>query len=557
MDQHQASLYRRQHQTYDRPIQLASRGELARLSAERILTGIFVSLSFAGICSCAQVELDAPTSDKVTVADSMTRAVASNGAFISWNEHIIDGQDANGGVPIRGGDGIAIVDLDRDGFLDVVTAQEDSNHIRIAFGSHSPNTWELATLAEGAIVGAVEDVAVGDLNGDGWPDIVAACEEAHLVYFENPGSSVRDADWAYVIPQVTQNRGSWLRVFVADVNGDGGLDLTAANKGAADIVRLEDGDPDNGTTSLFTFSGPPLLSGSWREQVLYQNGVPNTALPVDIDADGDIDVLAAKRVRQQLVIVENLGTDQDGSLLHRSHPVEIKPAFSAADDWRALTNAFQADVADLNQDGRIDIVLNVIERSDAFEGLTAGLGWLEQPTDLKEPWVFHRIGNTLPDWVIGIHLADIDGDGDLDVVTGGYSGLNVLKGSYSGSSRDFDEPSVDENRTVGRIAWFENPNGLTAKWQRHDISRRVRGMYDMFESLDMDGDGDLDLVAPRGNSGSFDGAFWLEQVRSDDPRRSFTPGRKSESRPLGLPPEDWRDRYTAGETYVAPNKTEP
>ena len=69
----------------------------------------------------------------------------------------------------------------------------------------------------------------------------------------------------------------------------------------------------------------------------------------------------------------------------------------------------------------------------------------------------HRIGSTLPDWVIGIHLADLDSDGDLDAVTGGYSGLNILKGSYSGASRDFDQPGVDETATVGRIAWFQNP----------------------------------------------------------------------------------------------------
>lgn len=506
------------------------------------------------VSACKQQGRVTDQAEALTVSEMHSQARAADGAYISWREHLIDSEGINGGVPIRGGDGISMVDLDLDGYLDIVTAQEDSNHIRIAYGSSSPNHWELVTLAEGPIVGAVEDVATGDMNDDGWPDIVAACEEGHLIYFENPASAPRKTEWEFVIPEVTKGRGSWIRVFAADINGDGHLDLSAANKGAADIVQLDGGDPDNGTTSLFTFTGPPLESSSWREQVLYQSGVPNTALPFDVDGDGDLDILAAKRVRQKLILIENKGTNSEGGIAHRSLPIAISPGFSVAGNWQALANAFQAETADLNADGRTDIVLNVVERSSSFTRLVAGLGWLEQPSDLGKPWVFHRIGNTLPDWVIGIHLADIDSDGDLDVVTGGYSGLNILAGTYSGASREFDEPGVDATSSVGRLAWFENPGDPTLSWSRHDISRRTRGMYDMFESIDLDGDGDLDLIAPRGNSGTYDGVFWLEQVRSDESRQNFTPARQSESKHLGLPPENWQDLYTADTTHIAPNK---
>ncbi len=501
--------------------------------------------------SCASLSAQA---DATTVADSPTRAITPEGQYISWKEHVIDDEAVNGGIAIRGGDGIALGDLDRDGFQDIVTAQEDSNHLRVAYGTGIPDRWVLRTIAEGATVGAIEDVAVGDLNGDGWMDIVAACEDAHLVYFENPASANRDVAWASIIPSITKDRGSWLRVFLADVTGDGRLDLTAANKGAPDIVRPGIDVPEDGATSLITLKGPPLRDASWREQVLYQKGVPNTAMPIDFDNDGDVDVLAAKRVKQELVLIENLATGADGAISHRAIPIKITAAFSVPEDWQGLANAFHAEFADLNGDERKDIVLNVVERSKEFDGVQAGLGWLEQPTEPSAPWRYHRIGSTLPDWVIGIHLADIDDDGDLDVVTGGYSGLNILAGSYSGASRDFDEPGVNATSTVGRIAWFENPGEASTTWARHDISRRVRGMYDMFVSRDMDGDGDIDLVAPRGNSGSYDGVFWLEQVRSRDPRPSLTPARAKESRHLPLPPADWIEAYDRAETYIAPNK---
>ena len=170
------------------------------------------------------------------------------------------------------------------------------------------------------------------------------------------------------------------------------------------------------------------------------------------------------------------------------------------------------------------------------------------------PWRYHRIGDILPDMVIAVELTDIDGDGDLDAVTGGYSGLNILKGGYTGATREVDHPDVTASSTVGRVAWFANPGSASEDWTRHDISRRVRGMYDQFIARDMDGDGDADLVGTRGNSGRFDGVFWLEQVRSDGPRAAFIPARSEDSRALPLPPEDWIDRYEEANTLVAPNK---
>ncbi len=493
----------------------------------------------------------------LTAADTPSSARSPGGQYISWRERLVDSEDVNGGVPIRGGDGIVLVDLDRDGHLDIVTVQEDSNHLRVAYGSSDPDRWVLRTIAEGPIVAAVEDVAAGDLNGDGWPDLVAACEEGHLAYFQNPGARAREAAWTSFIPPFSQGRGSWLRVFIADINGDGRLDLTAANKGEADIIRPGAGQTANRPTSLITLHGPPLDPASWREQALFQEGIPNNAVPFDIDGDGDLDVLAAKRVQQEMFVIENRGAAPDGSLLTTAHPVRISPAPDTPDGWRLSANGFQADFADFNGDGRADIAVNVTEQDPAApRNARAGLGWLEQPETLSGAWRFHRIGETLPDAVIGIHLADIDGDGDVDAFTGGYSGLNILSGGYSGASRDFDDPSVTPASTVGRLAWFENPGHGSGSWRRHDVSRTVRGMYDMFASRDMDGDGDLDLIVPRGNSGAFDGVFWLEQVRTRAPRRSFTPARSEESRQLPLPPENWREIYGRATTYVAPNKAQ-
>ena len=188
------------------------------------------------------VTKNAWAADDVTVADMPTVARAPTGDFISWREHRIDDQGTNGGLPIRGGDGIAIGDIDRDGFEDLVTAHEDSNHIRVAFSNGNTKKWTLRTIAEGASASAVEDVALADLNNDGYLDVIAACETAHLLYLQNPGLQARSGEWAALIPNFSRNRGSWLRVFATDFDGDGRPELTAANKGTADVVRLDAGD---------------------------------------------------------------------------------------------------------------------------------------------------------------------------------------------------------------------------------------------------------------------------------------------------------------------------
>jgi hypothetical protein len=522
-------------------------------------------LAILTLAACQSVTQPVPNQGAVaqaeeaqSVAATPSDARSTDGKVIAWKEHLIDDESTNGGLAIRGGDGLITADIDKDGFVDIVSVHEDSHHLRIAFGSTQPDVWTNVTVASGDAVASIEDVAVGDINGDGWPDLVAACEEAHLLYLQNPGAGARNEPWPQLIPAITQGRGSWLRVFIADMDQDGHLDVLGANKGAVDIV-----DPSlprtRRPTSLFLIDGDPLEQTSWREQVLSSEEVPNTAMPVDIDDDGDLDVLVAGRLSQKMTLLEVTEFREEGGVELLSHPIRIKAGFPVPAQWRGTSSAFQSAFADLDGDGRKDLIVAVHESPQArhVSPLMASLGWLKQPTRLDDPWIYTRIGDILPDVVIGIALADINGDGHLDAVVGGYSGLNIIAGSYSGASREMDDPRVTAASTVGRIAWFESPVDPRSSWKRHDISRRVRGMYDAFVPRDMDQDGDIDLIATRGNSGNLDGVFWLEQVRSDKPQPALIMARKIDSRALPLPPLDWADKYNEEVRFVAPNRIEP
>jgi hypothetical protein len=124
-------------------------------------------------------------------------------------------------------------------------------------------------------------------------------------------------------------------------------------------------------------------------------------------------------------------------------------------------------------------------------------------------------------------MADIDGDGDLDAFSGGYSR----------GPRDVDGPLVGVNDSIGRIGWFENPGvNSDEQWNRHDLSRRKRGMYDKWLARDLDHDGDLDMIGTRGNSYPYDGVIWLEQIRSTKAGPVFDQAREVDSQQMALPP---------------------
>lgn len=446
------------------------------------------------------------------VASRLTEAKSADGQFISWKEHLIDTADVHG-VDLSGSDGLTMGDLDQDGFPDIVSVHEsdvvydgiDRGHIRLAFGSGNPEEWELATLAEGPEAGAAEDVDIADVNGDGWPDIIAACELEHLIYFQNPGKDIRSGKWKRVIPKITEDRGSFIRVFFADFNQDGKYEVVAPNKGTQSASREK-----KWPTSWFEIKGDFLDGDSWVEHELNRTLVPENSRPVDLDGDGDLDILGASRWEERIFWFENLGTDP---IQFKEHRIE---AFEG-DEPYPITGV-NVDFYDFNQDGRLDIVVYHSPGKKKF-------GWLEQPASIDDRWQLHPIGSTVTDSLIGVVLSDINQDGKPD----------VMIGTYSSAPRDRDGEDKTVNDNLGRLAWFEHPEDPTGNWIQHDISRRIRGMFDKFIPLDLDKDGDIDFVSTRGNSYPYDGVFWLEQVRSSHPTERFKPARENESREVGLP----------------------
>ena len=443
-----------------------------------------------------------------TIAESLTQAQAEDGSYISWHEHIID-DPTFGVIDLSGSDGLAAADLDQDGYLDIVSVHEsdtvyDGNpigHVRIAWGSADPHKWQNTTLASGHEAAAAEDVSLADANGDGLIDVIVAAELAHLIYFQNPGD--RSKPWPRVIPAITQERGSYIRVFFADFDQDGKPEVVAPNKGEQ---NPDVADAALNNVSIYHLPDNPLHGNLWREQLLTKVRIPINSEPVDLDGDGDLDVVAGSRAEGRILWLENKGNFR---FIEHAIVADGQPANTA------LTG-FNMDYADLNGDGRLDIV------STAWPGY---LLLLLQPKDPSSPWTTSKIGGLIPDQLVSIRLADIDQDGHQDAFVGAYS-----RGPRDQDGNQSQDPT-------GRISWFQNPGvtELSQQWQRHDISRRNRGMFDKWLALDLDTDGDLDMVGTRGNSEPYDGVIWLEQLRTPAPQANFRSDRRQDSKQMPAP----------------------
>ncbi len=241
----------------------------------------------------------------------------------------------------------ALADLDGDGDLDYVSSAATSTamgNIAVLFNNGSgvfgsPTTYPITNFAV--------RLEVGDVNGDGSPDLVVPRlfgTEASV--FMNNGSGV----FAAPVDYTTDSRPQTLSL--GDVDGDGDLDLVTAN----------DTFPQ---TATILFNDGAGVYGS-RVDVPMDTDAEDVKL-TDFDADGDLDMLITNPGVAGYTILLN---DGGGVFTHESDYLVGR-----------LPNLF--DTADLNEDGVLDIV---VAQASGFVSVHFGaLASAECAADLAEP----------------------------------------------------------------------------------------------------------------------------------------------------------------------------
>ena len=275
----------------------------------------------------------------------------------------------------------------------------------------------------------------------------------------------------------------------ADMDNDGDLDLAVVELGSESISWWEntkgdastwlrhsilggifayslciqdfdnDGDMDvatagnqyyNGTLRLVVIWAENLGEGAaWEYHVLGScSSRIYSMAAADMDNDGDMDIVLADNSSNLIKIYEN----QDAATWNE---IIVATDFSGA---------YAIDVCDLNNDDKMDI-LGVARGSKE-------VAWWERTDTLDSSWTKHTVATNLYDPTI-VLAADINGDGQLDVVSGPV-----------GVSLD--------------LTWWSNDDGTGLIWTAHNIpSDTTSGVFpaDCLDAADMDGDGDKDIVA--------------------------------------------------------------
>jgi hypothetical protein len=260
-----------------------------------------------------------------------------------------------------------------------------------------------------------------------------------------------------------------------DLNGDGRVDLVVA-----DLGSFPPSDHTDGRVVWLQRTA----EGAWSPIVI-QAGLGRVAdvQPGDFDGDGDQDLVVAEfgwRKTGRILLLENLGN------------LETQPEFRLRElDSRHGT--IHVPTADLNGDGKLDFVALISQEHETVVAfLNDGEGGFRKETlfAANEP----TFGSS------GILLVDLDQDGDLDVL---YTNGDTFDSFYA--------------KPFHSIRWLENRGEFP--FEDHCLAL-MPGAHRAL-ACDLDGDGDLDIVAcsllpdhlfGRQLKGDFDSLLWLEQT---------------------------------------------
>ena len=214
--------------------------------------------------------------------------------------------------------GVAIEDMDLDGDEDIVVCWTDGDQV-VFLENDGAGAFEFSgsTTVDGPV-----RLALGDLNGDGFPDVATTHGNTTFSWFLNNGHGLLG------LPHTTTLSVIVIRsIDVGDVNGDG----------REDIVALDEGNFDQGEVEVL------LNNGSGAFVLTSQHAVGpfgRQVLVVDLDGDRDEDVVVACWDSDGVSILRN---DGFGQLEHEQYPAGPSP--------------FGVVASDLNLDGHLDLAV--------------------------------------------------------------------------------------------------------------------------------------------------------------------------------------------------------
>ena len=340
-------------------------------------------------------------------------------------------------------------DVDTDGDQDLVSADYAADTVFwYENDGGSPPSW--TKRAVGSALGP-QQVAAGDLDGDGDLDVLSSnFNEDAVFWYENGGQDPPAWTKRFVSPIA-----AW-GVHVADVDGDGDMDGVGGNRW--------DNTPEHKGVEWYENGGasPPAFTVRRISTGFVDAASVHAA---DVDGDGDTDVLSVDVFRDSVLWFENSG----------AHP----PTWTLRTVTAAVDDPFSVFAVDLDDDGDVD-VLSASSEDDT-------IAWHENDGARPPAWT-KRVITSLAPQALAVHADDLDGDGDVDVVSGAWG---------------------------NEIAWYESDGAAPPSFTRRVLSDRCRGPMSVLAAR-LDPDVDVDLLAACNISGEIHWfPSWIAQAETD------------------------------------------
>lgn len=356
-------------------------------------------------------------------------------AGMTWVRHAIDDTS-------QGADGVKLGDIDGDGLVDIVTGWEEGGVVRVYRNPGPKNAskpWPRVTVGR---VASPEDAILADFDGDGRLDVVSCCEgETKSVYLHRwKHDSVRFLDaesWRTEPIPALLGKQAWMQA-----------DLLKAHDGVTPklILGSKDAGASVGLLSL-PIGGESL--GNLRYRKLRDAGWIMSLFTHDMDTDG----------HQDIVLTDRKG-DRTGAYWLENPGDETSPWPEHAIGGLHRECVF-ADLGDLDGDGRADLAMAVKTHEVHLFFRTPASNWREQVLRLDPT----GIGRAK-----GVKIADIDSDGLADLVFTCESATGEAEG----------------------VVWLRQDTA--GSWTIRPLGGEPGTKFDLIQTLDLDGDGDLDVI---------------------------------------------------------------
>lgn len=276
--------------------------------------------------------------DRDGLADAMTINDQNNGVSVFRNTSSFGAISFAARIDLAAGtssQNLEVGDIDNDGRLDIITASDGSSQVSVYRNTSTPGTISIQPRVSFATGGGGVGVSVGDLDGDGRADLIVVRAAGFITVFRSTSSP---GSLSFAAAQNFAVGANPYSVGVADIDGDGLVDIAASNRGSNTITVYRNAS----TPGTITFDAPATLSTGAGSQ-------PHGVALGDLDGDGKPDIASCNYSNRTVSVFRN--NSAAGSITAASFDTRVD--FSNG----ATGNPTYLSFGDVNADGKPEILV--------------------------------------------------------------------------------------------------------------------------------------------------------------------------------------------------------